>query len=96
MKPLKGDATSVQPVASCEENISWSNQRMISVAINSHRPQLRCKPVAGGRQPISFSYELWVLGRWIPINFEDAKWFVDGDVTARAITKQNSPHPEVV
>ncbi|AVJ17189.1 hypothetical protein CLM71_08615 [Serratia sp. MYb239] len=39
-------------------------------------PQLRCRPVSGGRSAAAFSYELNVQGCWISINHSYAAWVV--------------------
>ncbi|QHA85567.1 hypothetical protein FO014_00450 [Serratia rhizosphaerae] len=46
---------------------------MNSVRNFSSIPQLRCRPVSGGRSAAAFSYELNVQGRWQGINHTVAR-----------------------
>jgi len=41
-------------------------------------PQMRCKAIAGGAIPAAFSYEVRVMDRWIPSNYQFARWVLDG------------------
>ena len=74
----KGDAPSVQLRASVRViNRCRETKRMNSVTQATGFPQLRCVPVAGGRSPVPFSYELNVQGQWTPINYQFAAWLVE-------------------
>lgn len=49
---------------------------MSNLTINSHLPQLRCKPVRNALPPEPLRYERRISNRWVPCNHKRAKAIV--------------------